>query len=94
MKVKIIKAARPTYWYADKIGKVFEVSKIPTHDRYPLAKTYEDHRAGTSFIDVKDCRRIDIKKFQLEIFAEKSLEDFQIQLKDAKNQMLSYEIML
>jgi hypothetical protein len=28
MKVKIIKASKPTYWYANKIGCVFEVKEV------------------------------------------------------------------
>ena len=29
MKVMIIKASDPLFWYADKIGQVFEVEKDP-----------------------------------------------------------------
>lgn len=36
MKVKVIKASLPTYWYADKIGEVFEVEEYRINGGYFL----------------------------------------------------------
>jgi hypothetical protein len=51
MKVKIIKARKPSYWYAKKIGKVFFVHEYDRTDY--LATTGE--RAGIGCIKKKDC---------------------------------------
>ena len=56
-KVKIIKATRPTFWYAKHIGEVFEVTKsLKYKERYELILTGETLR---SFIREEDCELVD-----------------------------------
>jgi hypothetical protein len=50
MKVKIIKANRPTYWYNSEIGEIFDVVKIG--DRYEVDDGYG------SYIDLDDALEI------------------------------------
>lgn len=50
VKIRIIKASKPTYWYADKVGKVVEAYKSVTqqdgktyisYKQFPRAKGFE-----------------------------------------------------
>jgi hypothetical protein len=50
MKVKIIKANRPTYWYNSEIGEIFDVAKMG--DRYEVDDGYG------SYIDLNDALEI------------------------------------
>ena len=53
MTVEIVSAKKPSYWYADKIGKLFDVYK---HDvnRYVLKDDY-DAKSALRFVNRDDC---------------------------------------
>jgi hypothetical protein len=50
MKVKIIKAAKPTYWYASRIGQEFEVRK-PT--KKEIAIFFKSIQKGFAVVDTE-----------------------------------------
>jgi len=53
MKIRIVKASSPNYWYANKIGEVFN-SRYITED-FGLPQ----HRVGSGFlVDVTDCEEV------------------------------------
>jgi hypothetical protein len=53
VKVKIIKASKPTYWYVKKIGQVFSVVPCSCPDSY-LVKLPKRGYSGM-YIDKADC---------------------------------------
>lgn len=60
VKIRIVKSSRPTYWYADKIGEVFDARK----DVFFKVDGYrvEDCRDGTDdpgYVSVEDCVVVD-----------------------------------
>jgi hypothetical protein len=58
MKVKIIKASKPTYWYADKVGRVFEVCNCwhpGGEEKYDTVGRNGEHLA----IDKADCEVVE-----------------------------------
>lgn len=60
MKVKITKASKPSYWYSDKIGKIFEVDLFDPETNGKnymnfLGKGYTLCADGTRHIKEKDC---------------------------------------
>lgn len=57
MYVRIIKSKLPSYWYSDKIGKVYEVKPCERHENQ-----YELVDDRLRFIDIFDCVEVDITK--------------------------------
>lgn len=58
-KVKILKAKRPGYWYADLIGQVFEVYWNEIHNEFIVKADYD--RGGSAvwgIISPEDCEVI------------------------------------
>ena len=55
MKVRIIKASEPTYWYANKIGKVFSVHNDPHPIHGYLTIKKEANPFCRGFIGKDDC---------------------------------------
>ena len=65
MKVKIFKCSQPTYWYADKIGQVYNV-EISGSDY----KVIPGNELSTDYICIKDARplkTIEAKKTPLKV---------------------------
>ena len=50
MKVKIIKSSKPTYWYADLIGNVFNVEYFNSRDYLVINSSFESNH----FIKIYD----------------------------------------
>ena len=59
MKVKIIKSSKPTYWYNDKIGEIYEVEKllIPKMNCYRISDTT---RCRPKYINFDDCEVLNL----------------------------------
>ena len=61
MIVIIKKSTRSSYWYADKIGKAFEVFPNPYYDG--VGKSFVCKKDTSKYIDINDCVNIEeIKK--------------------------------
>jgi hypothetical protein len=61
MQVKIIKSSRQTYWYANKIGDVFEVDKRTRMGGYTDYIVKPERRSDCEFsriIDTVDCEEL------------------------------------
>lgn len=54
MKIKITNCSDSRYWYAKKIGEVFDVRRIDS-DRYWTKPNPDDPYAGWNFILFEDC---------------------------------------
>jgi hypothetical protein len=54
MKIRIVKAGQPTYWYADKIGEVLNVTGVDEGDYVvEYDGTLDDH-----YVDKTDCEEV------------------------------------
>ena len=64
--VKIIKASRDSYWYADKIGQEFSVSCILDNNQYVILESYDrvNWIPSKRFIDVHDTETISYVLFE------------------------------
>lgn len=54
-KIKIVKSSRPTYWYSDKIGKVFVVLRDDGAEEGFEVSQVEDGRHFPGWVDYDDC---------------------------------------
>jgi hypothetical protein len=54
MKIRIVKAGQPTYWYADRIGEEFEVLSLMRRYRVKLNRPYVGHY----FVNKEDCEEV------------------------------------
>ncbi|MGC4375780.1 hypothetical protein WD019_02395 [Fictibacillus sp. Mic-4] len=53
-KIRITKASMPTYWYADRIGEIFEVTKEMVNDCFvKVNETTDEH-----FVSYDDCEPV------------------------------------
>ena len=59
LKVRIIKAQKPSYWYADLIGQVFEVYLDEIHNKFIMKSDYDrGNNAAWGIISPEDCEVI------------------------------------
>lgn len=70
--VKITKASKPSYWYADKIGKEFPVKFDLDNDSYVLLESYDKVRwlPTMKFIEKSDCEVISYVSYETLFSAE------------------------
>lgn len=65
MKARVIKASKDTYWYSDKIGKVFKVKEKTVNrgsgDKYEL-------KSGGAYLDANDVELIGDKRPEKVVF--------------------------
>jgi len=61
MKVKVVKASKPTYWYSDSIGEIFEVRKKSIMMSFGTRR-YVLENDGCLALDVDDVKIV-IKEF-------------------------------
>jgi hypothetical protein len=59
LKVRIIKASKPTYWYADKIGCEYPVSFVPAANVRGIDDGYYIVHNTLESIDKFDCEVIE-----------------------------------
>jgi hypothetical protein len=84
MKVKVIKASSSDYWYADKIGEIFEV--FPTLHHCGGGFSLKSSREGPRIIKPEDCEimkltledKIEKAKAKLERFEKKKLKEARV----------------
>ena len=64
--IKIIKASRDSYWYADKIGQEFPVSCMLDNYQYVVLESYDKVNWVPSkrYIDVRDTETISYISFE------------------------------
>lgn len=53
MKIKIINCSEDSFWYSDKIGKVFTVRRAIKYPR-DSGHGYEIYQDGKKYIDIQD----------------------------------------
>lgn len=76
MKVKITKCSKDTYWYADKVGDVFEVKECEYTEKYKGYKVAsEPYYCNLILID--DCKEVGSEL--------KFIEEMRIEIKRASN---------
>lgn len=63
MKVKVIKANLSSYWYADRIGKVYDVEEVQLANHKFEYKVIGSELVGTKYFDKDDVEIIDEEKF-------------------------------
>lgn len=63
--VKIIKASKPTFWYANEVGKYWEVYTVPDGGNYQIIR---DGGYGPKYIDIEDC--VELTKEDFEVLKE------------------------
>ncbi|MFE7820573.1 hypothetical protein ACFU1R_20450 [Priestia megaterium] len=60
MKIRIVKASEPTYWYADKIGEVFEVVSegVNCNTNEPYYVIFDEDREDRMHVYKADCEEV------------------------------------
>lgn len=60
MKIRIVKASKPTYWYADKIGEVFEVVSegVNCNTNEPYYVIFDEDREDRMHVYKEDCEEV------------------------------------
>ena len=87
MKVRITKSSRPTYWYADRIGDVFDVSE---RKYLPCEYFTIDPMDGCKgYIDKADCEPVGLGFPTLEE-VENSVKEYWVL--DARDKMVIYHV--
>ncbi len=77
MKIRITKASKPTYWYADKIGEVFDVVEHPSMSEKYRTDEWDEY-GGRGLVNKCDCEVIN--EIKTEANEMKSLKEIVEQL--------------
>jgi hypothetical protein len=62
-KVRVVSAEKESYWYADKIGEVFDVIRLSNNSGYTVDyQSNEDDEPFVSYrVDFEDCEPVEIR---------------------------------
>lgn len=93
VKIRILKASKPTYWYADRIGEVFEATKHKNVEFPEFAYRIEcndDMWIDGCWVNSADCEEVDGTANRMDAL-EKRIAELESQLRVAQEDIVLIE---